>query len=43
MAKGKLKRILVESENITKYSKTTDIWTSFANDAYISLTIDECW
>ena len=44
MAKEKLKRIL--AENKTKYSLTTDIWTSFANDAYISLTIhfiDECW
>ena len=44
MAKEKLKRILTESS--TQYSLTTDIWTSFANDAYISLTvyfIDECW
>ena len=45
MAKEKLKRIL--AENKTKYSLTTDIWTrSFANDAYISLTIhfiDEYW
>ena len=44
MAKEKLKRIL--AENKTKYSLTTDIWTSFANDAYISLTthfIDDCW
>ena len=44
MAKEKLKRILVE--NKTKYSLTTDIWTSFANNAYISLTIhfiDEYW
>ena len=44
MAKEKLKRIL--ADNKTKYSLTTDIWTSFANDAYISLTthfIDDCW
>ena len=44
MAKEKLKRIL--AENKTKYSLTTDIWTSFANDAYILLTthfIDDCW
>ena len=44
MAKEKLKRIL--AENKTKYSLTTDIWTSFANNAYISLTthfIDDCW
>ena len=34
------------AENTTKYSMTTDIWTSFANEAYISLTvhfIDDCW
>ena len=45
MAKEK-QRILVESENTAQYSLTTDIWTSFANDAYISLTfhfIHECW
>ena len=36
MAKERLKRIL--AENKTKYSLTTGIWTSFANDAYISLT-----
>ena len=44
MAKEKLKRVL--AENTTKYSMTTDIWTSFANEAYISLTvhfIDDCW
>ena len=44
MAKEKLKRIL--AENKMKYSLTTDIWTSFANDAYISLTIhfiNEYW
>ena len=46
VAKEKLKRILAESGKTTQYSLTTDIWTSFANDAYISLTvhfIDECW
>ena len=46
MAKEKLKRKLAESGNTTQYSLTTDIRTSFANDAYISLTvhfIDECW
>jgi len=46
MAKEKLKRILVESENAAQYSLTADIWTSFTNDAYISLTvhfINECW
>ena len=37
MAKEKLMRIL--AENTTKYSLTTDIWTSFANDAYISSTV----
>ena len=44
VAKEKLKRGL--AENTTKYSMTTDIWTSFANEAYISLTvhfIDDCW
>ena len=44
IAKEKLKRIL--AENLTKHSLTTDIWTSFANDAFISLTvhfIDNCW
>ena len=44
MVKEKLKRVL--AENTTKYSMTTDIWTSFANEAYISLTvhfIDDCW
>ena len=44
MAKEKLKKVL--AENKTKYSLTAYIWTSFANDAYISLTmhfIDECW
>ena len=43
-AKEKLKRVINESS--AQYSLTTDIWTSFANDAYISLTvhfIDECW
>jgi len=39
MTKEKLKRILFEGENTTQYSLTTDIWTSFANDAYISLTV----
>ena len=46
IAKKKLKRILAENSIKTKYSLTTDIWTSFANDAYISLTvhyIDDCW
>lgn len=32
IAKEKLKKIL--AENSTKYSLTTDIWTSFANDYY---------
>ena len=44
IAKEKLRKIL--AENNTKHSLTTDIWTSFANDAYISLTthfIDDCW
>ena len=44
MAKEKLKRIL--ADNKTKYSLTIDIWTSFANVAYIPLTtyfIDDCW
>ena len=44
MVKEKLKRLL--AENTLKYSMTTDIWTSFANKAYISLTvhfIGECW
>ena len=43
ITKKKLKRILTDS---TKYSLTTDIWTSFANDAYISVVvhfIDDCW
>ena len=42
--KEELKQIL--AENKTKFSLTTDIWISFANDAYISLTrhfIDKCW
>ena len=46
IAKEKLKRILAENSIKTKYSLTTDIWTSFANDAYISLMvhyIDDCW
>jgi len=34
LAKEKLRRIL--AENTTKYSLTTDIWTGFANNAYIS-------
>ena len=44
MAKEKLKRIL--ADNKTKYSLTIDIWTSFDNVGYISLTtyfIDDCW
>ena len=44
IAKEKLKRIF--AENTTKFFLTTNIWTSFANDAYISLTvhfIDDCW
>ena len=41
-----LRKSLKESENTAQYSLTTDIWTTFANDAYISLTvhlIDKCW
>jgi len=44
VAKGKLEGIL--SVNESKYAITTDIWTSFSNDAYISLTlhfIDNSW
>ena len=44
IAKEKLKRIL--AENTPKYSLTTGIWTIFASDAYISLTVhfaDDCW
>ena len=43
-AKEKLGEIL--SANESKYGITTDIWTSFSNDAYISLTlhfIDNSW
>ena len=46
IAKEKVKRILAKNSIKTKYSLTTDIWTSFVNDAYISLTvhyIDDCW
>ena len=35
-----------KAENSTKCSLTADIWASFANDAYISVTvhfIDDCW
>ena len=44
VAKERLKKIL--AENNTKHSLITVIWTSFANDTYISLTthfIDDCW
>ena len=41
---AELEKIL--SANESKYGITTDIWTSFSNDAYISLTlhfIDDSW
>ena len=44
VAKSKLQGIL--STNESKYAIITDIWTSFSNDAYISLTlhfIDNSW
>ena len=43
VAKSKMQGIL--SANESKYAITTDIWTSFSNDAYIFLTvhfIDNC-